>query len=233
MVAIFRRELGSYFKSMIGYVYLAVFFFFAGYAFMNSSLYTSTTDLSSVFSFLFTVILFIAPIVTMRLFSEDRKLKTDQAILTAPVSLYGLIFGKFFGAFVFYGLGVSITLVYAVVVSAFGLFGWFSLLANLFGLLLLGAALISIGMFISALTEDQIVAAVGSFAVMLLLILVDSFASGVSNPFLSNLLTQISFNGRYSSFTMGMIDIMNVLFFVSVTGIFIFLTVRVFEKRRW
>ena len=167
------------------------------------------------------------------LMSEDQKLKTDQALLTAPISLFGMVMGKFLAAFIVFGISACVTLVYGVVISVYAMPDWPVLLGEVLGLLLLGAALIAIGMFISALTENQVIAAIGSFAVMFFLAMFDSFASMIQISWIAKILTSLSLASRYTDFTMGYLNLANVLFFVSLAGVFIFLTVRVFEKKRW
>ena len=232
MFAILKRELSAYFASPIGYIYLAVFYVFSGYFFFGV-LYSNTTSVSNVFNGMFTIIMLLIPILTMRLLSEDRKNKTDQALLTAPINLISLVMGKFLSALIVYALGVAITLVYAIIIATFARPDWMVICGNIVGMLLLGAALIAIGMFISALTENQVIAAVGGFAAGFSLILVDSLSTLVTIDWLSSFISGLSFMVRYDEFTSGILDISNVLFFVSVCAVFIFFTVRVFEKRRW
>ena len=232
MFAILKRELSAYFASPIGYIYLAVFYVFSGYFFFGV-LYSNTTSLSNVFNGMFTIIMLLIPILTMRLLSEDRKNKTDQALLTAPINLISLVMGKFLSALIVYALGVAITLVYAIIIATFARPDWMVICGNIVGMLLLGAALIAIGMFISALTENQVIAAVGGFAAGFSLILVDSLSTLVTIDWLSSFISGLSFMVRYDEFTSGILDISNVLFFVSGCAVFIFFTVRVFEKRRW
>ena len=232
MFAILKRELSAYFASPIGYIYLAVFYVFSGYFFFGV-LYSNTTSLSNVFNGMFTIIMLLIPILTMRLLSEDRKNKTDQALLTAPINLISLVMGKFLSALIVYALGVAITLVYAIIIATFARPDWMVICGNIVGMLLLGAALIAIGMFISALTENQVIAAVGGFAAGFSLILVDSLSTLVTIDWLSSFISGLSFMVRYDEFTSGILDISNVLFFVSVCAVFIFFTVRVFENRRW
>ena len=110
---------------------------------------------------------------------------------------------------------------------------WSMVLGNLLGLLLLGGALISAGMFISSLTESQVAAAVGSFAFMLFLLLIDSVASFVPIQFIANFLSKLSFYTKYADFTSGIINFANILFFLSFAAVFVFLTLRVLEKKRW
>jgi len=232
MFAILKRELSAYFASPIGYIYLAVFYVFSGYYFF-SVLYSNTTNMTAVFTGLFTIILMLIPILTMRLFSEDRKNRTDQALLTAPVNLLGMVMGKYLAALVVYLLGVAITIVYAIVIATFARPDWSVIAGNVAGMVLLGAAMIAIGMFISAMTENQVIAAVGGFAVGFALIMVDSLSGLITISWLSKFVAGLSFMTRYNSFTTGILDISNVFFFVSVCAVFVFLTVRVFEKRRW
>jgi ABC-2 type transport system permease protein len=233
MTAIMRRELSSYFYSPIGYVFLAVFYVFAGFYFFVSCLMSNSTELSPVFGAMFTIVLFLIPILTMRLFSEDRKHKTDQALLTAPISLTGLVLGKFLAAFVIYLLSLSALLVDALIVAGFAPPNWQMIFGNFTGLLLLGSALISICMFISSLTENQVIAAIGGFASALGLLLLDSLGGVFQNPVAQKIFTGISFFQRYNDFTVGKFDLAGLFFFLSVCAIFIFLTVRALEKRRW
>lgn len=233
MTAILRRELHSYFSSPIGYIFLSVFYVFAGFYFTFAVLVSGSSDMTAVFSSMFTIVLFLIPILTMRLLSEDQKNRTDQALLTAPVSLTGLVMGKFLAALAVFLLGLSVTLVYSIIIAAFTPPNWAGIFSNFLALTMLGAALISIGMFISSLTENQVIAATGGFAAGLGLIIIDSLGSMMSNPLLSKFFTGISFFSRYSKFTSGIFDFSAILFFASVCVLFIFLTVRVLEKRRW
>lgn len=233
MTAILRRELSAYFYSPIGYIYLFVFYVFAGFYFTFGCLLSNSASLTPVFSSMMTIVLFLVPILTMRLLSEDNKNKTDQALLTAPVSLTGLVLGKFLAALVVFLLGVAVTLVYAVIIAVWTPPNWSAVFSNFLALTILASALIAIGMFISSLTENQVIAATGGFAVGIGLLLLDAFTSVVQSPTLSKIITGLSFFSRYSTFTSGIFDFSNVLFFLSVCAVFLFFTVRVLEKRRW
>jgi ABC-2 type transport system permease protein len=234
MGAIFRRELGAYFTSSIAYVFLAVFYLAAGYFFYASSLYSSTTDMSGVFTSLFLIIVILIPILTMRLFSEEKKQKTEQGLLTAPVSLAGIVLGKYFAALVIYEIGIAVLFLYAVILSFFGAVAWGIVVANILSLFLVGAAFISVTTFISSLTENQVVAAVLGIIALLALYMLDVVAQYVDSvPVLPTVLNALSFYTRYSNFTAGLFDPASVLFYISTAVVFNFLTVRVFEKRRW
>ena len=233
MSAIFRRELGAFFTSGIAYVFLAVFYLLAGLFFYMYTLSSSTTDMSGMFSMLFAVIIFLIPILTMKFFSEEKKQKTEQGLLTAPVGLGGIVLGKYFATILMYIFGVSIVLIYALIISYFGSVDWGILFSNYLALILLGAAFIAIGMFISSLTENQVVAAVGGICSLLFLCLVDILTNYISIDFITDFLNSISFYNKYYEFTCGIFNLSSVLFYISTAVIFNFLTVRVFEKRRW
>ncbi len=232
MSAIFKREVKSYFSSPIGYVFLTAMTFFSGIFFIYMYSY-GYADITYVFSNMFVIIMFAVPLLTMRLMSEERKQRTDQALLTAPVSLTGIVMGKFLAAFSIFALGFAPSLIYQIIFSANISLNWLLYINALLGVLLYGAALISIGLFISSLTESQVVAAVLGIVVSLLIGLMDSFASMINNSFLSGIVEKISFSGRYETFSAGILDLSNVVFFVSVAAVFIFLTVRMLEKKRW
>ncbi len=233
MLAIIRREFSAYFASPIGYIYLAVFYVFAGFFFFSSALAVGNADLTGVFSSMFTIILLLIPILTMRLMSEDKKLKTDQALLTAPISLFSLVIGKLLGAFAIYTLGLSITLVYGVVMAVFAPVNWVLLIGNYVGILLFGLALISAGMFVSSLTENQLIAAVGGFFAMMFFALIDTLASLIPFKPVADAIYSLSFFQKYSNFTAGILSLDGIVFFLSITAIFVFLTVRIFERKRW
>ena len=233
MTAILRREFTAYFYSPIGYIYLAVYYFFSGLFFTLYTIFSQRADITPIFSSMFTIVLFLIPILTMRLLSEDKKNRTDQALLTAPIPLLSLVLGKFFAAVTVYLMGLSITIVYGVVVNVFTPPNWAVIWGNFIAMLLFGMALISIGMFISALTENQVIAATGGFAAGLFLFIIDGMASGTDNEFVQRILFELSFNRHYSAFPSGVFNFSNIFFFFSVTAIFVFLTVRILEKRRW
>ncbi len=233
MTAILRRELSAYFKAPIGYVFLAAAFLFSGFFFWSFSLSAGSADISNVFLGMFYVYMIFVPLLTMRLMAEDNRQKTDQLLLTAPVSLFGLVFGKFLAAYVIFLLGDVILLIYGVVLSVFTSVNWIMILGNFTALALIGAVFVSSGLFVSTLTESQMIAAIGSFALNLVMMLITTIASVIPVRVISDALLSLSIFDRYYEFTTGIFSLGNVLFFLSVTVIFLFLTVRVLEKRRW
>lgn len=232
MTAIYKREMRSYLTSPVGYVFLAVFYAISGYYFFATSLVGNTTDMSYVFSNLFSIVIFLVPMLTMRLFSEERRQKTEQALFTAPVRFTGIVMGKFLACLTMYLMGMGITLIYFLVLCAFRIPDAAVFFGNFLGLGLLGAALCAIGIFISSLTESQVIAAVGSLAIGLLLLLSNSFTPVVSNQLVSKLILNCSFYEHYLDFTRGLLNLADLTFFVSITGLFLFLTVRHLERRR-
>ncbi len=233
MGAIFRRELNSFLTSSIAYVFLAAFYALSGFFFYTSSLYMATTDMSGLFSSLFLVIVILIPILTMKSFSEEKKQKTEQGLLTAPVSLGGIVLGKYFATLLMYVMGVSIIFVYALILSSFGEVNWNIVVANYVAIILLGCAFIAVTMLISALTENQVVAAVGGMITLIVFYMLDVIAGFVKYDFFSNILNSLSFYTKYYEFTCGIFNLSSVIFYISVAVVFNFLTIRVFEKRRW
>lgn len=233
MFAIFKRELKAYFTSPLGYVFLAIFYAFSGLFFYIFSLSVGSTDISSVFLMMFIVLMVFVPLLTMRLLSEDKKQKTDQLILTAPVSLLSIVMGKFLAAYAIFAIGVAVMPVYGFVMSTFATVSWLPIWGNTVGLLLLGGIFVSIGLFISSLTENQMIAAIGGFFINLMILLMNTLKSALPNGFLQDVLSSISVYSRYSEITNGIFSLSSLIFFESVIFIFLFLTVRVLEKRRW
>lgn len=232
MKAVFLREMSSYFIAPVGYVYLAAFYCLAGYEY-SVLILSGQGEMSYEFTFLYTVTLLLTPVLTMRLMSEDKKQKTDQMLFAAPVSLEGIVAGKYFAAVAVFLMGISVTILYAFALAPFTEINWAIFWGNLAGLALMGMAGIALCMFISAQTESQIIAAIGGFAGMLVIISLNSLASVVNVEPIQNLLYEISFYDHYYNLTMGIFQLSDLVFFAAFATLFFFLTIRVLDRRRW
>ena len=230
MGAILKRELSSYFNSAIAYVVLAAYFFFSGVFFYNYCIVYNSASLSYVYGNMLLIILFIIPIMTMKSFADEKYQKTDQALFTAPVSLTRVVLGKFLGAFVLYAICSAIFLLYAVVISFFATPEWSVILCTFIGLLLLVRLCLQLH-FISSLTESTIVAAIVSMAVNLVIYMMTNFTSMISIDWIKNIIEKIDFATYYNSFKYGLLSAPDIVFFLSVAGLFVFFTVRVLEKK--
>ena len=233
MVAILKRELPSYFNSAVAYVVMAVYFLFSGLFFSMICIENDTSSLSYVFGNMFIIILFIIPIITMKSFSEEKRQRTDQALLTSPTSLFEIVMGKFLGALILFAICSLIFVVYALVISFFTSPDWAVVLCTVLGLLLLGSALIAIDIFISVLTESMIISAVAGMGVGLLIYMLSNLSSNITVDWIATIVKKIDFLTYYTNFTYGMLNLTDIIFFLSVTGLFLFFTARVLEKRRW
>lgn len=233
MTAIYKREMAGYFHSAIAYVVLAVYYFFSGMFFYLYCFYNNSASLAYVFANMFYIVMFIIPVLTMKTFSEEKRQKTDQALLTSPVSLTEIVLGKFLGALTIYAMCCAIFLVYGVVISFFAQPQWSVVLCTLLGILLLGAAMIAVNIFISSLTESMVVAAVVGMAVGLVIDTFGYLISLIPVDWITAVLEKINFLNYYTNFTYGILSIVDVVFYLSVTGLFLFFTVRVLERRRW
>ncbi len=234
MTAVYKKELKGYFSSPIGWIFIAAVFFLSGMFFMVYNILMGTADMSEFFTSYQQIILFVIPMLTMRTWSDEKRNRTDQALLTAPVRLSGIALGKYFAAMTVYGIAASVTVVYALVLQTLSEdVSGLVILGNVFGMLLVGAAMVAIGMFISCLTESQVVAAVLTFAVALATLMLDSLVLSVPWQWLAKALLSLSLFARYNDFAVGMFNVSDVLYYLSVAAVFTFLTVRVLERRRW
>ena len=233
MAAIFRREFKAYFRTPLGYVILAVAYFFTGYYFFTYNMYGGTTDFTRLYSLLFSVVLFLIPVLTMRLMSEEKKSRTDQLLLTAPISRFAIIIGKYLSALCVFLIAIAGTLAVAGIASFYGRVDWPCVIGNFLGLFLLGVAQIAICLFLSSITESQVIAAVLGFAVSLFLMLVDAVSYVASSPVLQKVFAYMSFQERYSPFTLGIVELKNVIFFLSVAALFCIFSTAVLERKRW
>ena len=212
---------------------MGVILFLFGVYFWQVVMSGSSYYMTQVYSIMFTWCMLFLPALTMKTFSEERKNKTDQALLTAPVSVTSIVWGKFLSAFCVYLFTMLITLVPVFIIGAFSDPSWQLIFGNIVATLLYGAAIIAIGVFISSLTESQIVALVATVGVSILLMLVDSFSGLIDNAVFQTIVNWISFQSRYTPFTNGIFNVSSVVFFLSVVVVFNFLTARKLESRRW
>lgn len=238
MLAIYRREMGAFFTSGVAYVFLAVFWLFSGLFFYGGVIGSGTTDTSSLFGSMFLIVLFSVAVLTMKLLSEEKKNKTDQGLLTAPISLWDIVLGKYFAALTLFIIAESIVFVYAFILNYLGDVLWTPLLGNYFAMLFLGAAFIAVGVFVSSLTENQMASAVVCLVVIFVIYLsenlVYNFENGnVFKKAVYKLVTALAFYSRYVEFTRGVFSLTSVVFFISAAFLFNFFTVKVLEKRRW
>lgn len=243
MKAIFKRELKAYFRSPIGFVFLAAFFFYASLMFMFMTLNRQTTLMKYFFDNISMIFIFVIPILTMRTFAEERKSKTDQLLLTAPVKVTSIVLGKFLAAACVLLIAVVATMFYMLVLNRYGEPVFSEIFIGYLGLFLMGVFFISIGLFLSSLTQSQVIAAVSTLAIVFFLWFSSSLNFGFSNMLtgafgwlgvtLDWLVDFLAINNRFADFTLGVLNFVPVFYFVSLTALFLLLTVRVIEKRRW
>ena len=243
MKAIFKRELNAYFKTPLGYVFVGLFFAFAALMFFNFNINANTSIMTNYFVNLGYIFIVIVPLLTMKMFSEERKLKTDQLLLTAPVKVKDIVLGKFLSGLSVLGISVAITLVFLVVLAIYGNPPEIQSLVGYFGIILYGAMLISIGMFISTLTQNQVIAAVLTMAIVGVLTFSGSanfdFTTALGGKlvflgnFLNGIINFIDVNARFYDFAQGVLNVVPIVYYLSITALFILLTVSVIERRRW
>lgn len=235
MKAILKKELGSYFNSAVGYVVLGIYYFFAGLFFYVYCIQNNSKDMASMFSSMFMITVLVIPIITMKSLSEEKRQKTDQALLTSPLGLGEIVVGKFLGSLIMFLCCMAIFLLFALSLCFYdgGSPDWSVFLGNLVGTILLGASLIAIDIFISSLTESMIISAIVGMCAGLLIFFIDSIAGLISVEWISSSISSLSFVSHYQNYTTGIFSVADTVFFLSVIALFSFLTLRVLEKRRW
>ncbi len=261
MLAIYKKEMRSYFTNPIGYVYLAIFLALSALVFCYTTLQARTYDTSTYFYCMIFALGVLLPLLTMRSFAEERKMRTEQLLLTAPISIPSMVLGKYFASFSMFAGSVLLSCVNfiplatilkeekaplleagrlseaAAIGPSVG-----SIVGSLIGIILLGAAFLAIGVFISSLTESQLSAAVSTIGVIVFLIVlslvneIGNDADGtrlVSNYAVRAVIDWFSVLSRFEYFFIGKFDFAALLYYFSLSSVFVFLTARVYERRRW
>ena len=286
MFAIFKRELKAYFLTPIGYIYMGLFLLLSGVFYFFDNLLTGSSQFSGFLGSILMIYLFAIPLLTMRLFSEEKRQKTDQLLLTSPVSISGIVCGKFLAALAVFCGTLIFTVAYAVVIAVYGDLEVWETFGSYIGFIFLGASYIAVGLFLSAVTENQLTAALVSFFTLFFIWLIDPisqmipadtrtgiisavvllaalllfvflntrnwvivvgaailgalaiggiylFKPDIFFSFISKILGWFSLNRRYQSFAMGLLKFDALLYYASFSCLFLFLTIRLIEKRRW
>ena len=287
MIAVFIRELRAYFQAVTGFFFLGLFLLFAGIIFVLANLWPpGNTDFRTTLTFLNLIFLIVVPVLTMRLLSEEARQKTDQLLLTSPIALSGIVIGKYLAALTLFTVALAVTGIFPAMIGTAGLVVRSELICAYLGVFLLGSSLISVGLFVSSLTDNQVSAALLTFGAILLIWALDWLiqalprdrvagvvflsllsllaalfvftstkswwiaigvavvalaATGITyavkatlfDGLMVRVLLWFSLIARYGGFARGVLSPGPVLYYLSFSTIFIFLTVRVIDRRRW
>ena len=244
--ALVRRELSAFFQGPTGFIIIAAVMFLIGLGFLVvlSGLNGEATPMpvTQVFYgtyFFWVILLLIAPVITMRSFAMERDSGTYESLMTAPIGDWQVVLSKFAGALIFYMILWVPLLICSVVVRFYvgesAVLGLGTMFTSALGILMVGCLYMSIGCFASALTRNQAVAAVSGFALGAALFFTGFFSyfAGDRTDWLSQLARHISLANHMESFTRGVVDLGAIVFFLSLTGLFLYLTHKVVESRRW
>jgi ABC-2 type transport system permease protein len=249
--AVFKKEMRLYFGSPMAYVVFTFFLLISGYFF--SAIFLNYSDFSMrafmqpqfgqnlnvvdnvmrpLFSNMGVVLLFFMPMLTMRLFAEEKRSGTIELLLTYPVRDGEVLLGKFLAAEALFAILLTLTLVYPALVAFFTRVEWAPILTGYLGLLLAGGTFLAVGVLISSLTENQIVAGFGSFGVLLAFWVVGWSAEFAAPPWRS-VLQYLSMTDHMDGFSRGVVDTKDVVYYVSAIALALFLTLRSLESKRW
>lgn len=288
MIAVFIRELRAYFQGIIGFVFMGFFLLISGLFFTAMNLLPSSPEYNNVLASITFIFLIVVPILTMRLFTEEVRQRTDQLLLTSPLSLTGIVLGKYLAAQAVFVMTLVITCIYPILLSTvtLGRIALAHIIGAYIGFFLLGSAFIAVGLFVSSLTDNQVIAAVVTFGALLLMWILDIIQQAVPSDQTAGLifaailaalvalfvyltirnwivtiltilagaallvilfivdakgyeglivrfLQWFSLLKRYGEFSQGVLSLSPIVYYISFCTAFIFLTVRVIEKRRW
>ena len=227
-----KKELKSFFDSPIAYIVITIFLLISGWFFFSDLFLVNQASLRNLFNIIPFIFMFFVPAITMRLISEEKRSGTIEILLTLPVKDYEIILGKFLAGLILIVVAVILTLVYTLALSGLGDLDSGSVVAGYIGLMFLGATYLSIGVFTSSLTQNQIVAFITSFLIIFVLYMLDKVLVFVPN-FLASFFEFLSVDYHFSNISRGVIDSRDVIYYLSLIFFFLFLAVRALESRKW
>lgn len=251
---IFKKELKSYFASPIAYVVITMFLILTGYFFYNSFALFSTISFQAtvnpmlakqvgllnitesvvrpLFGNISVILLLMVPLLTMRLFSEEKKSGTIELLLTYPVTDMQVLLGKFLSCMAIFAIMIALTVLYPVLLIVFGQPETGPILTGYIGLFFVGASFVSLGIFASSLTENQIIAATVAFGLLLLFWMI-SFSASLAGQTFGDILSYISITTHFEGFAKGVVDTEDIVYYLLFITLFLFLTLRILESKKW
>lgn len=233
-LTIFRKEFKAYFLSPIAYVFITVYLVVSNFLFFQGFFLINQADMRGYFSLLPWLFLFFVPAVTMRSWAEERKVKTLELLLTWPVNDLEVVVGKFLAGFCFVATSLLLSVTVPVTIALLGNPDGGSIVGGYLGAFLMGAAYLSIGLWVSSMTENQIVAfIVGVVVTFVLFIVGNPFVTMLAPPAVVPFLTYLGLGSHFESIGRGVIDSRDIIYYISVIGFFLFLNVRSIESRKW
>lgn len=233
MLAIYKREMRAYFISPLGYVFLGVYLLVSGLVFCFTTLYEMTSDLAGYFSAMLFCFIILLPLLTMKLFTEEKKQRTEQLLLTSPVSVWSIVLAKFFAAYTMFAGATVFSGLYFLFLSFFGNVQVGLLFGNLLAILLIGMAFISVGVFVSAITESQLSAAILTIGVLFGFMLISMVSDYIPSEGIRFIFTSLSVFYRFQNFSHGIFDIASLVYYLSLSVLFLSLCARAVDRRRW
>lgn len=234
MLAICNKELQAYFLSPTSYFVFAVYVLMTSLLFYSSFVYVqpSIVDYRLVLGDTLSMLLFVVPLLTMRLVAEEFRQGTDELLLTSPTRVTEIIFGKYFASLAILIVLILCSLVYPFIMSFYGKLDLTSVWLSALGLFFLGASMMAIGLFASTLSQHQMVSAVAGFIMLLVLWMLDSFAGNTGDT-MQKWLDPFALTKHFDNFTKGVLSGPDVLYYVTLTGVFLLLSVQIVERKRW
>ena len=239
MFAIYKREMRAFFTTPVGYVFMGIFLAASGFLFSINCLFKQNSDVSGFFVMLMFAYVVIIPLLTMKSFAEERRQGTEQLLLTSPVSLVKLVAAKGAACFTMFLITLAISCLYFIPLGIYGSPNAGKIFGCLIGMVLIALCFISIGLFVSSLTQNQFVAAMGTIGILTLFLALGLIESNINTGItfldtaLKTVIDWVSIYSRFSYFTYGLFDVGAAVYYVSVAAVFLFMTVRVYEKRRY
>ncbi len=233
MIAVWKRELQSYFLSPLAYIFIGAFMIIAGIMFSSGNIRANNVSFNSTLGSLTFIFMLLVPILTMKLISEDKKSKTDQLLLTAPITVPSIVLGKYLAAVTVFVVTLIISFVFPIILAIFGSPAFGEIISGYIGFFLLGCALIAVGLFVSSITESQVIAALVTFFILLIMWMGDIAISLIPYPFIIDIIQWLSVYTRLRLFSMGLLSLTPTIYFISFIVVFLFLAIRSMEKRRW
>jgi ABC-2 type transport system permease protein len=233
MLCIFKKEVSAYFSTPFGFIFIGIFLLLSGVVFTTYNLLGGGGDLNGMFGLLSNISFMIFPILTIKLFVDEKRYGMEGFLLTSRLSSAQIVIGKYLAAFFVFLVTLAITLVYVAILKTFGFPYMASIVGSYLGFILLGAAYIAVCTFTSSLADNYVTAAVASFGLLVVLVMAGAFSRTLQLPVISQILSALALTRQYDEFIRGIFRPGPVVYFIGFTVVFICLAIFSFDRKRF
>jgi len=232
MIHLLRKEIMSFYSTPFGFVFMGIFLLLSGLSFVTYNILGGGGDLAGMFSLLGNLSFMVFPVLTMRLFAEERRSGTEHLLISSRLTITQIVIAKYLAAVFVFLTSLIITFIYVAIIASYGYPDYGAIVASYLGYFMLGTAMISVCILASSIAENQVTAAIMSFGILFVLVMLGTLGRSITTPGISTGISALAITQRYDEFTLGVFQLGTVVYYLAYSAVALLLTVKNLEWRR-